>query len=94
MRIASWSRRCVEALTTLTVDETVQPIFGELVPGPTKSNSTKVIAMPRSIASRTGLPEAYRTHDLRHTHASTLIELGAHPKAVSDRLGHADIGVR
>ncbi|MEO8691983.1 MAG: tyrosine-type recombinase/integrase [Acidimicrobiales bacterium] len=126
----------------ITVAETVQPIYGELVHGPTKSNSTRVIGMPPSIAAelarvlagrrevlgrnlrpsdfvfeslngdegplnrdsfrkwvllpalrRAGLPEEYRTHDLRHTHASMLIELGAHPKAVSDRLGHSDIGV-
>lgn len=33
------------------------------------------------------------THDLRHTCASLLIQLGAHPKAIQDRLGHSDIGV-
>ena len=29
----------------------------------------------------------------RHTCASLLIQLGAHPKAIQDRLGHSDIGV-
>ncbi|SFA83026.1 Site-specific recombinase XerD [Lentibacillus halodurans] len=29
-------------------------------------------------------------HDLRHTHASLLLKQGAHPKVVSERLGHAD----
>ena len=33
-----------------------------------------------------------RFHDLRHTHASIAINGGEHIKAVSARLGHADIG--
>lgn len=36
---------------------------------------------------------ALHTHDLRHTCASLRIQLGAHPKAIHDRLGHSDIGV-
>ena len=31
-----------------------------------------------------------RLHDLRHSHASMLINLGVSPKAVADRLGHAN----
>jgi integrase len=37
-----------------------------------------------------GLPETIRTYDLRHSHASLLIELGASPLAVAQRLGHTD----
>jgi len=33
-----------------------------------------------------------RFHDLRHTAASLMIKLGVHPKLVSTRLGHSDIG--
>lgn len=33
-----------------------------------------------------------RFHDLRHTHASQLLRTGAHPKVVSERLGHARVG--
>ena len=40
-----------------------------------------------------GLPSDFRTHDLRHTCASLLISLGAHPKAIMERLGHSDITV-
>ena len=36
---------------------------------------------------RTGLPPI-RVHDLRHSHASTLINLGANPVLVAERLGH------
>ncbi|MBI1844854.1 MAG: tyrosine-type recombinase/integrase [Actinobacteria bacterium] len=39
-----------------------------------------------------GLPR-FRPHDLRHTHASLLIDLDAHPKAISERMGHSEIGV-
>jgi integrase len=39
-----------------------------------------------------GLPH-FRPYDLRHSHASLLINLGAHPKAISERMGHTEIGV-
>ncbi len=39
-----------------------------------------------------GLPRI-RPYDLRHSHASLLIDLGAHPKAISERMGHTEIGV-
>jgi len=40
-----------------------------------------------------GLPERVRFHDLRHTCASICIALGAHPKAIQERLGHSSITV-
>jgi integrase len=40
-----------------------------------------------------GLPESIRTYDLRHSHASLLIELGASPLAVAQRMGHSDPAV-
>lgn len=35
----------------------------------------------------------FRPYDLRHTHASLLIDLDAHPKAIRERMGHSEIGV-
>ena len=34
-----------------------------------------------------------RLHDLRHTHASLMLKAGIHAKVVSERLGHANIGI-
>jgi integrase len=34
-----------------------------------------------------------RLHDLRHTHATLALSAGVHPKVVSERLGHANIGI-
>jgi integrase len=34
-----------------------------------------------------------RFHDLRHTHATLMLLEGIHPKIVSERLGHATIGI-
>ncbi|MBO7275892.1 MAG: site-specific integrase [Clostridia bacterium] len=34
-----------------------------------------------------------RLHDLRHTHATLLIQAGVNPKVVQERLGHADVTI-
>ena len=39
-----------------------------------------------------GLPPI-RFHDLRHTHATLLLQQGVHPKIVAERLGHANVGM-
>lgn len=41
---------------------------------------------------RAGLPKI-RFHDLRHTAATLWLQAGLHPKAVSERLGHAGIEI-
>jgi len=54
---------------------------------------------PSKISSRwgkflrqAGLPHM-RFHDLRHAHATLMLRKGVHPKIVSERLGHASIGI-
>ena len=44
------------------------------------------------VIRRAGLPHI-RLHDLRHTHASLLLQAGVHPKVVQERLGHSSIRV-
>ncbi len=46
----------------------------------------------RLFLKRTGLPHV-RFHDLRHAHATLLLLKGVHPKVVSERLGHASVGI-
>lgn len=47
----------------------------------------------RPAVERAGLASGLRLHDLRHTSVSLLIELGAHPKLIQERLGHSSITV-
>ncbi|MCP4085029.1 MAG: site-specific integrase [Actinomycetia bacterium] len=44
-------------------------------------------------AVRSGLPRGTRFHDLRHTYAAFLIDEGAHPRAIMERMGHSTINV-
>ena len=37
--------------------------------------------------------DGFRFHDLRHTCAAMLIQQGAHPRAIMERLGHSSIKV-
>lgn len=46
----------------------------------------------KSYVARRGFGDL-RFHDLRHTHASLLLKANIHPKIVSERLGHATIGI-
>lgn len=39
-----------------------------------------------------GMPRI-RLHDLRHTHATLALQAGVHAKVVSERLGHATVGI-
>ncbi len=53
-----------------------------------ESNVYKRIWLP--MLAKAGLPPR-RLHDGRHSHASLLLDQGANPKVVQERLGHADI---
>ena len=43
------------------------------------------------LADKAGLN--IRLHDLRHSHATQLLQAGVHPKVVSERLGHSSIAI-
>lgn len=47
----------------------------------------------KAIAKQIGLPKTLRMYDTRHTSATLLMERGTNPKVVSERLGHANIGI-
>ena len=44
------------------------------------------------ILKNAGLPHI-QIHDLRHTHATLLLQGGVHPKVVSERLGHSSVAI-
>jgi|GEM_PF-2334525 len=65
-------------------------VFAHLDGRPINPNAV-MLAFIRLIR-RSGLPHI-RLHDLRHTHATLMLKAGVHPKVVSERLGHAGIGI-
>lgn len=44
----------------------------------------------KKLAIKSGFP-TLRLHDLRHSHATIMLQQGIHPKIVQERLGHASI---
>ncbi len=46
----------------------------------------------RAILKTAGIA-SLRFHDLRHAHASLMLQQGVHPKIVSERLGHSGVGI-
>lgn len=58
----------------------------------TPINPTRIGHQLTIRARQAGLPPI-RVHDLRHTYATLALLAGIHPKVVSERLGHANIGI-
>jgi integrase len=52
---------------------------------------SRVVSFGLAVKAAT-LPEIC-VHDLRHTHATLAHQAGAHPKVVSERLGHATVSI-
>jgi integrase len=46
----------------------------------------------KTVLKRTGIPEEYTFHSLRHSAATTLMAAGVSPKVVADRVGHFSAG--
>lgn len=47
----------------------------------------------KQLLAQANISERVRFHDLRHTHATWLLEKGVHPKVVAERLGHSSIRI-
>ncbi|HCB92192.1 MAG TPA: hypothetical protein DEP57_00015 [Selenomonas sp.] len=47
----------------------------------------------KRLLAQANISERVRFHDLRHTHATWLLEKGVHPKVVAERLGHSSIRI-
>jgi integrase len=63
-------------------------VFGNEIGGPLELRNLVQRHFKPALA-RAGLPRTLRLYNLRHTHATMLLELGVHPKVVAERLGHA-----
>jgi integrase len=85
-RVAQQVRREVAGEAWLDVDLVVDAGAGRPW-NPDRFSS----AWPDFLRGR-GLPRV-RFHDLRHAHATFMLMQGVHPKIVSERLGHASIGI-
>jgi len=55
-------------------------------------NPNAVTLAFQRVVKKAGLKHI-RLHDLRHTHATLMLKAGEHPKIVSERIGHANIGI-
>ena len=63
-------------------------VFGH--PDGTPRTPSTVTQQFRRIASRAGF-SGVRLHDLRHTHASLMLQQGTDMKTISTRLGHSSV---
>jgi integrase len=69
-----------------------EPLFVNRVGKPlNRDKFRETVIRPALVAA--GLPASTRTYDLRHGHASMLIDLGANVLAVAQRMGHSDPSV-
>jgi hypothetical protein len=72
--------------------ELVEPLFVNRAGKPlNRDKFRETVIRPALIAA--SLPANTRTYDLRHAHASMLIDLGANVLAVAQRMGHSDATV-
>ncbi len=72
--------------------EPAEPLFVSRVGKPlNRDKFRETVIRPALVAA--GLPPNTRTYDLRHAHASMLIDLGANVLAVAQRMGRSDASV-
>lgn len=69
-----------------------EPLFVNRAGKPLNRDKFRETVIKPALAAA-GLPSNLRTYDLRHGHASMLIDLGANVLAVAQRMGHSDPSV-
>lgn len=89
------SARTIPIPTELVEELRKMPRRSELVfttPTGQPINRSNLHRQFKSLLKKAGLP-SIRFHDLRHTHATLLLQAGVHPKIVQERLGHSSISM-
>ncbi len=89
--LRQWHTRCVER--AMAVGARVPPGGFVMSDDPTCATTitlTSATQRQRRLSERVGCPGA-RVHDLRHAHATMLLEAGVSPRTVADRLGHSRV---
>ncbi len=77
--LADELKQYIDTIYKIAPDQRLFPIVAEAVQHKMKRHITK-----------SGVPEI-RVHDLRHSHAALLINMGVQPIAISQRLGHENV---
>jgi integrase len=89
-RTISIPQSLVDALKELKKDSSSDLVFA--TPTGTPVGHVPLLRDLRRTLKKVGLPRL-RFHDLRHCHATLLLQQGVHPKIVSERLGHSNIAM-
>jgi len=89
--LKQWKRRQAEYLFSLGINQEAKtPVISNEVGG--RMDGNNLARWWRSFQTHYGF-EGLRFHDLRHTHATMLVSSSLNIKAVSSRLGHANVGI-
>ncbi|NIN67602.1 MAG: tyrosine-type recombinase/integrase, partial [Anaerolineae bacterium] len=102
IRSVSLSRATVERLRQHRVEQIEERLAAGMAHGPDRLVFANPVGQPvhpsslrqawKRLAQAAGLRHL-RFHDLRHAHASLLLQQGVHPKIVSERLGHSGVHI-
>jgi len=91
LAIALWEYRLKQEQARKLLGQQLAPtdlVFSHPDGGPLRPNT--VSRALQEIAQSLGL-NSVRLHDLRHAHATILLQQGVHPKIVQERLGHSSV---
>ena len=77
--------------TYVFTDAAGDPLHPDRVTKVFDLHQSAVVAAQKKADPKAETLPRIRLHDLRHTHATHLLQNGIHPKVVQERLGHATI---